>query len=406
MTTLEAKFEALEAQIATQHTAISNSLDALLSALGVPPPTATTTLGDINASMIALNNNLIGIAIANGSFHAAMLDAMALINVNTDTLITNNSLNAQRMLSAILSTACACDTGVPFTQPILDVTPTSLEDEAKCRRVQYYLSIFSAMIDGIANYGGAGAMVTSAAVTEIMYAAVVGGGLVGGEVGAVGGPPGIVLGAIVGIIGALIASLGSSYIYSMSAQWHQEPLPTAVLDALYSADSADAGASAFNIVIDASDVLNAPFKPLIKALFWNGWANDIYSDVPVVDDSAFDGSICAPPPSENCQIYDIVMREDGFGVGVWTDDPDALANNSNPGDFEGYRLTLTSCSEVFAEFTVACTGTTGGTLAIFNGVGQSVIVDRPTATLSFATRYNNTITAATFELCPPGTFIP
>src|SRR5205085_2626349 len=33
---------------------------------------------------------------------------------------------------------------------------------------------------------------------------------------------------------------------------------------------------------------------IIYTLWWTAWSNDIYSGSPVVDDSAFDGSICIP----------------------------------------------------------------------------------------------------------------
>jgi hypothetical protein len=307
MSDLNTKFGTLEAQLTAQHSELLAAIGSIAFALGAPPTAPTITLATVSSQLTAINNNLIGIAIANGSFHSALLSTLGQININSDTLINNSSLNAQRLLQAILSTACACPSDTPFIGPPLDVTPTALVDDDKCRRIQYFLSIFGAMIDGIANYGGTGAMVTAATITEILYASALAGGLVGGEVGAVGGPPGIVVGAIVGILGALIGALGSSYIFQMGSQWHQSPLPEQLLAALYAADSADAGATAFYAVVNASDVLNAPYKPLINALFWNGWANDMYGATPVVDDSAFDGSICAP--TADFYIYFVANSE-------------------------------------------------------------------------------------------------
>jgi hypothetical protein len=317
MTDLANKFATFESQVSTQHTELMEALNSIAFALGAPPTTPTTTLADLSTQLNALIDGIALIYSANTTYHASTLALLGQINTNTDLMLTNNSLNAQRLLTAILATACACPSDVPFIGPPLDVTPTDLVDEDKCRRIQYYLSIFSALIDGIANYGGTGAMVTSAVLTEILYAAVVGGALVGGEVGAVGGPPGIVVGAIVGIIGALIGALGSSYIFQMSAQWHQSPLPEQLLAALYAADSADAGANAFYAVINASDVLNNPYKPLINALFWNGWANDMYSATPVVDDSAFDGSICLPDsPCQTLTSTPTTFGNDGTGEAI------------------------------------------------------------------------------------------
>jgi hypothetical protein len=403
MPDLETKFETLEAQLATQHTAIGNALDSILTAMGAPPPTATVTLGDTLAMMVALNNNLIGMAIADGSFHTALLEKLDILAVNTDLIITNNSLNAQRVLMAILSTACACPTDTPFIGPPLDVTPTTLADEAKCRRIQYYLSIFGALIDGIANYAGAGAMVTSATITELLYAAAVGGGLVGGEVGAVGGPPGIVVGAIVGIIGALIGSLGSSYLFTMSAQWHQSPLPDQLLSALYDADSADTGATAFYAVINASDVLNAPFKPLINALFWNGWANDIYALVPVVDDSAFDGTICAPLLGEitTCHMFTSASfaGPNGNYQEVRTDPVYGPNAAFVAGNFEGWSIRIVTYpgSPVRVDhYTVAGTYNSGVELTEVD----EVYFWPATAAIGIRTGGGHD-TPYTIELCPP-----
>lgn len=72
MTNLEQKFNDLETKLLNQHTSIANKLDAILVALGAPPPTSTTTLADIafilnaihadttqtNTKLIAANNDL------------------------------------------------------------------------------------------------------------------------------------------------------------------------------------------------------------------------------------------------------------------------------------------------------------------------------------------------------------
>jgi hypothetical protein len=305
MTTLLEKFEALETQLSTQNTALQNALDSILTALGAPPPTATVTLADTLAMMVALNNNVIGMAIANGTYHAAVLEALGQLSTNTDLMITNNSLNAQRMLAMMVQVSCPCPSDAPLLDNPLDVTPTTLADEAKCRRIQYFLSVFGALVDEIANYASTGAALTSAALVELVTTAVTAAALTGGEVGAVAGPPGIVVGAIVAALGTLAALVGSAYIYTLSIQWHQAPLGAQLQAALYSADNAEAGTAAFYAVINASGVLDTVFKPVLNVLWWNGWSNDIYSGVPTVDDSAFDGTICAPPPDESCIVQNV-----------------------------------------------------------------------------------------------------
>jgi len=357
MTDLAHKFATFEEQLNTQHIALMGALANISYALGAPPETPLTSLDDVitaitatNTALTGVNNKLTSIDNQIGSFRSEVNPELENIYTQLQSMLANDSTNVARLIAVLLTTACACNTDVPFIGPPLDVTPTDLAGQDKCRRIQYYLSIFGAMIDGIANYGGAGAMVTSAAITEILYASVVAGGLVGGEVGAVGGPPGIVAGAIVGIIGALIGALGSSYLFTMSAQWHQSPLPDELLAALYAADSADAGANAFYAVVNASEVLNGPFKPLINALFWNGWANDIYGATPVVDDSAFDGTICAPeivfPPTVGCVTLNSVVTHLSNGQDVhaieWPDGTD-----TSPASESGAGADLTADHNIF-----------------------------------------------------------
>ena len=140
MSDLAAKFTALESQMTTQQTEVVNALNAIIEALGGPPPTGIVTLADTNLILTSINDNLIGMRVENVDFYAALLDAVGLINANTDTIITNNSLNAQRTIAAILATYCPCTTGAPLLPPAIDVTPTAIVDDAKCRRIQFYLS--------------------------------------------------------------------------------------------------------------------------------------------------------------------------------------------------------------------------------------------------------------------------
>jgi hypothetical protein len=300
MTTLLEKFEALETQLTTQNTALQNALDSILTALGAPPPTATVTLADTLAMMVALNNNVIGMAIANGSYHASVLELLALINTNTDTMITNNSLNAQRMLAAILATACPCETTRPLLPAPLDVTPTALVDEAKCRRVQFYLAVFGAWLESIANYGATGADITGDVLQGLLVAAGAAAGLTatGAEIGAALGIPGAVVGAIVGAIIAAIYAFGGSYLVEQANIFNSPLVQEQMIDALYTATNADAGNAAFGTVVAAHfDVIPSA---VLNLLWYSAWSNDLYSGTPEVDDSSFDGFICALAMETEC----------------------------------------------------------------------------------------------------------
>lgn len=288
MTDLNSKFVALEDLLSTNNTAVTTALDAILEALGAPPVSPGVTLANVVTALNAMTT-------AQAAQHLELMDVLGLINTSTDTIINNNSLNAQRTIAAILATFCPCTTGVPLLAPVIDVTPTSLADQAKCRRIQFYLSVFSNWMGKIANYGGAGAFITGDVVGTLLGLAAAEAGIVatGVEVGTVLGPPGMVLGAVIGLIGGAIGIFGASVLGDYVTQYNAPAVQSALLAALYAATTADEGQTAFQSVIGAN--FSAIPAGIINALWWSAWSNDLYSGVPTVDDSAFDGTICAPP---------------------------------------------------------------------------------------------------------------
>jgi hypothetical protein len=362
MTNLEAKFEALELQLTTQQTAVINALNAILDALGAPPPTATVTLATVAAQLTTMNTNIVAIATANAGFYSALLDAVGAINTNTDTIINNSSLNAQRTIAALYATFCACDTTTPLLAPPLDVTPTPVIDDAKCRRIQFYLSLFSTWLFDVANYGSSGAAITGDALGALIAAAGVAAGMTvsGAEAGVIFGIPGAVVGAIAGLIVAAVYILGGTQLVNWANDFAGAPVQAALLAGLYAANNADEGQTAFQSAVGAN--FSAIPAGIINALWWSAWSNDLYSSTPVVDDSAFDGSICAPPVEpEGCTTlinasysgegqafhnetftgYDYyhvraTSTTGNFNTAVWIND----VLQTNPyGDYEAYFVT-------------------------------------------------------------------
>lgn len=313
--TLEQKFETLETQLGTQHTEIMNALDTIATALGAPPPGPTTTLADVVTALTQTNTILNGIREDNSTFYAAMLDVAGLINTNTDIIITNNSLNAQRLLQAIYSTACQCPTPTALISPPIDVTPTSLADEEKCRRIQFYLSVFGNWLTKIANYGSAAGFVTGDTLGTLLGLAASEAGIVatGAEVGAAAGPPGIVIGAIVGLIIGAIATFGGSVLIDYANQFNTTEMKSALLAAMFAATNADEGYTAFKTTILAN--MDAIPAQIIYTLWWSAWSNDIYLGVPTVDDSAFDGTICAGESGSCTDVTSSAVTLSGGAVG-------------------------------------------------------------------------------------------
>lgn len=306
MSDLTDKFTTLESQLTTQQTEIMNVLEAILVALGGPPPTGVVTLADTNLVLTSINDNLIGMRGENVDFYAALLDSVGQINTNTDTIINNNSLNAQRLISAIYATFCDCVTDAPLLAPPIDVTPTELVDEAKCRRIQFYLSVFGNWLNKIANYGASGAAITSGTLSTLLAIATADAGIIatGAEVGAAGGIPGIIVGAVVGLIAVVAYTLGGSILIDYANQFNDPTLRDNMVQAMYAATNADEGYTAFKSTLLAGmDTIPAE---IMYTLWWSAWSNDVYSGSPEVDDSAFDGSICVPEEEDGCVDIDSI----------------------------------------------------------------------------------------------------
>jgi hypothetical protein len=298
MSDLTEKFTGFENLVSADHVEIMEALNSLLTALGAPPPGPTTTLIDVVNAIESQTT-------AQATQHTALMALLTDIFNNTDLIITNNSLNAQLLLNAQYATFCECPTEAPLEAPLLDVTPTEIVDEAKCRRIQFYLSVFGNWLNRVANYGASGATITAGTLTSLLSLVAADAGIVatGAEVGAAAGIPGIVVGAAIGLITTVVYTFGGSVLIDYANQFNDPTLRDNMVQAMYAATNADEGYSAFKTTLLAGmDTIPAE---IIYTLWWTAWSNDVYSGSPVVDDSAFDGTICGSPPSpidpgENC----------------------------------------------------------------------------------------------------------
>src|SRR3982750_540281 len=135
MSDLTGKFGGFEDQIANNHTEVMNALDTIATALGAPPPGPTTTLADVITALTQTNTILNGIRTDMNGYLLEIFNTV-------DTINNNASLNAQRLLTLMLQTACPCDTTTPLLPPDLITDPTELENDAKCQRIQLFLDIW------------------------------------------------------------------------------------------------------------------------------------------------------------------------------------------------------------------------------------------------------------------------
>jgi len=394
MTDLNTKFGVIGGVIETNHIELMNALDTIATALGAPPSTPTATLADV---LVVLQT----MVTAQAANHIALLSAVNQIATNTDLMLSNNSLNTQRLLIAIAANdPCkSCEAGA-LEPPPVDVTPQEI-DSVHCQRMQallYALLRFTVKLDVLSSLGlGFSPTVIHDAIAEIMT-----------ELGVSSLLEFPSVGEVAQLAGAAGAYVVSNIFSSTSLPFEFQSVHDGLLVVLYDTDSASAGQAAYRDYLNASG-LSSTVVGLFKAMAYTSVFNLYFDSSNGLDVSGFDGGLCGPEDA-GCTEYPFIMRADNYG---WVDFG-TLAYPEDPqstwiaGDFEGWRFKLISTSHV-AEIVVACqtpSGVGGGDLAIFNGPGQSIVCDRETTAVFVQTRYDNTITSGTFEVCGPGSFEP
>lgn len=401
MTDLTEKFTGFENLVSADHTEIMEALNSILEALGAPPTSPTTTLLDVVTAIESQTS-------AQATQHTALMALLTDIFNNTDLIITNNSLNAQLLLNSQYSTFCECPTEAPLETLPLDVTPTSIVDEAKCRRIQFYLSVFGNWLNRVANYGASGAAITGGTLTSLLSLVAADAGIVatGAEVGAAAGIPGVVVGAAVGLITAVVYTFGGSVLIDYANQFNDPTLRDNMVQAMYAATNADEGYSAFKSTLLAGmDTIPAE---VIYTLWWTAWSNDVYSGSPVVDDSAFDGTICGGPSiPEITECTNYVTSDYVVAGGTFQSIQIPPMSETYPwalaGDFYGFTVRIVAPNPG---------GGPGGVYSIYGGaehllftidLGQSPqTIGEHTTVLSIRTHTSEFQSAHwTVEICPP-----
>jgi hypothetical protein len=284
MSDLTGKFTTLEAQLSSQHTEVINGLNSILAALGAPPSGPVTTLDDVITAIGQTNSLLTAI-------HTDMNSYLLGIFNTLDTMNNNASLNAQRLFTFLLQTTCPCDTTVPLLPPDLSTTPISATDAAKCQRIQYFIDLFRSWVITTAVFIGDNGSISSYEINVLLASTLADVSITTGQL--YGGMPTTTRDGIISLITQAIATLGASAVNGgLFDAINDTANLNAMRQALYGADNASAGRTA---LIDALEpLISEPFFGIIVSMFYSAWPNDIYSDVPAVDASGYDGTICAP----------------------------------------------------------------------------------------------------------------
>jgi hypothetical protein len=235
----------------------------------------------------------------------------------------------------------------------------------------------------------------------------------GAEVGAAAGIPGAIAGAVVGAIVAAVYAFGGSVLIDYANIFASLVVQDALRQALYGATTADEGQSAFQGVI--ADNFSPIPAGIINFLWWSAWSNDLYSATPVVDDSAFDGSICGGSTEPTCYDGSSLLYSDAgatfpFYGAVWPSIP-GIATGSSDYDSVHYTHNLFLTSNANG-YTFRLLSGSGVNIGAYDGAAGSVSVRLEAALTStpitisgstnIVTIYSPAANGAfTFEVCVP-----
>lgn len=295
MTDLQDKFGAIGQTISDNHAELLTVLENINTALTNAP---STVFDDILTAIGSTNTLLTGIS---ASMDAQAIQLTGIYNL-IDTINTNNSLNAQRLLQLILDTSCPCDTTTPLLPLPIDVTPTELTTTAKCQRIQYFVDLFGSWVIDTGQYLDHHGSISSFAIGNLLALKMLNVSITDSPLNNMSSLTRDTLSSLLNSSGAPSAVDGSLFDAINNADLKQ-----AMLEALYVADNATDGKDAVDTAMTASGIA-AP--NLLSAMFFSSWANIIYSSIPEVDASVYDGSICAGVPEIiECITIDSTMDD-------------------------------------------------------------------------------------------------
>jgi len=275
---LKGKFDVLKDHLAQQHGETLEKMDEILEGLGASP---TANISDVVEAI-----NALGDKVAIGNTRLLSIDnALHIVSLNLETMVQNNSLNAQRILSALslLDPCRPCDLAVEV--PIIGVTPTTI-DADHCLRMQFLLDMIRRLlvkIDSLIRSGVEPSItIITTAIANVFQGIVNAADLV---------PPSIPELSYL-IVGMITYASAVFFGGQLPVQEAYDLISDELLAILYATDSAAAGREAYiNYVNDAPGLTNVQ-KQLIKGAAYVGLFNFVFDSQSLVDLSDYDETLC------------------------------------------------------------------------------------------------------------------
>lgn len=253
MSDLTAKFEAFEAQVADQHT-------ALLAAI------------------------------------ASLQDAIDLVASNTDIALENGAANTKALLAALGQTSGCFPCPTPsISVPPIDSTPVAINSEL-CQRSQWIVATLHSILanmDTLQSFNVIGTFnVLNDAISEIV------GAIAAGDTIPLPSFP-----ETVNIVGDYVSYAGERLFSGIGLIDQFSPLEGALTNAIYSSGDAAGAQAAYTSIIEGSGVSNGA-RLLFEALAYNALWTYAFDPASTPDLSAFDGEVCSLA-SGTCYTMDL-----------------------------------------------------------------------------------------------------
>lgn len=275
---LRDKFNDLKDLLAEQHGQTLAKLDEILEGLGVVP---TTTLADVVTAI-----NALGDKVNVGNTRLLSIDnTLHIMSINLETMLQNNSLNAQRILAALslLDPCRPCDLAVDV--PIIGVNPTPI-DISHCLRMQFLLDMIRRLLVKLDSLVRAGVepsiTIITRAIENVFQGIVNAADLV---------PPSVPELSYL-IVGLITYAAAVFFGGQLPVQDAYDLISDELLALLYAADNAAAGREAYINYVDTAPGLTNVQKQLIKGAAYVGLFNFVYDSQSLIDLSDYDETLC------------------------------------------------------------------------------------------------------------------
>lgn len=327
----------LVAQLAAQHTATAAKLDALITALGAPPPTGTVTLADVLSAIELTNSRLTTLA----GYLSTIATQSNLTRVALDSFIDdwnsgsgglqyleNIMFAVQDARRAIIATACPCTGDNPVLPAPGNTTPfPTAEQQLKCKRAQRFVDWFLQevlirVMDTYSTYGFVGTAAIGAVLTVALVA-------LAPETAGASLLPTVAIASIV----ALLGSLSSSMLGGIVSYYNTTPVKQTLISAIYNAPSAVEAKSSFDTSIDTFTSIPSPIRAVWKALALQLFFDQTFDLTRTIDVAGYNGTVCGGnglPVGHTVITIAARVWPPNFGYYIeWPNPP--FANRSNTG---------------------------------------------------------------------------